>query len=39
MPNYRVYTKHGEVAAGGNQFSMGYVGGSSGSGIDIMIGI
>ena len=35
MPSQWVLTKQGEVAAGGNQFSMGCVRGSSGNGIDM----
>ena len=35
MLNYWVQIEHGEVAALGNQFSMGYVGGSPSGGIDI----
>ena len=35
MHNYWVQTKHGKVAVVGNQFSMGNVGDSFGSGIDM----
>ena len=35
MPNYWVWTDHGKVVAGGNQFSIGYVGDNSGGGMDM----
>ena len=34
MPNYWVWIEHREIATRGNQFSIGYVGGSCSSGID-----
>ena len=35
MPSYWIQTKYGEVVIGENHFNIGYVGGSSGGGIDM----